>query len=252
MARFLGGPRKNQGAFFSGAGKKGITMNTKMTKAIIVSILTALVVFFSSATMSEPSESLLIVGPASKATNNSLQIMGQDVILQSSNAGDDDEVERPESGSYIAVFGYISKKGKLIATRIDELDTQYVPGASPVMVSGLVEHSMDQNGRVTLGELTMDVTSSISTVPDIHSEGLVVCTGVQPNPDGIMLEYTNAGFDSYQSFANYQNSTSGEFLASIESGTSPFSIGGGDGYSIGGGDGFSIDGGGKEFDEDDD
>lgn len=186
-------------------------------------------------------------------------MMGQVVILESDDAKED-AIEEIESDSYIAVFGYISKKGQLSATRIDVLDTQYVPGASPVMVSGLLEHSMDKNGLVTLGGLTMDATSSLSTVPEIHSEGLFVCAGVQPNPDGIMLEYANAGFDSYQSFANYQNSISGEFLASIESGTTPFSIGGGDGYSIGGGDGgfsidgggFSIDGGGKEFDEDDD
>ncbi len=234
-------------------------MNAKMNKAIVVSTLTAVALFFFTATVSAQTESLLLVGPVSTVKDKTLEMMGQVVILES-DAAKKDVIKAIETDSYIAVFGYITEEGQLIGTRIDVLDTQYVPGASPVMVSGVLTHSLDQNGQVTFGELTMDATSSLSTVPEIHSEGLFVCAGVQPNPDGIMLEYTTAGFDSYKSFANYQNSTSGEFLASIESGTTPFSIGGGDGYSIGGGDGgfsidgggFSIDGGGKNFDEDDD
>ncbi len=232
-------------------------MNAKINKAIILSTLTAVALFFFTPTVSAQTESLLLVGPVSTVKDKTLEMMGQVVKLDSSAAID--AVQEFESDSYIAVFGYITEKGQLKATRIDVLKSQYVPGASQVMVSGFIEHSMDKNGLVTLGELTMDATSSVSTVPEIHSEGLFVCAGVQPNPDGIMLEYTTAGFDSYNSFANYQNSTSGEFLASIESGTTPFSIGGGDGFSIGGGDGFSIDGGGfsidgggKKFDEDDD
>ncbi len=221
-------------------------MNAKINKAIILSTLTAVALFFFTPTVSAQTESLLLVGPISKISSKSLEMMGQVVKLDSSAAKN--AAKELESDSYIAVFGYITEKGQLRGTDIEVLKSQYVPGASPVMVSGLLEHSMDKNGQVTLGDLTMDATSSISTGPDIHSEGFVVCAGVQPNRDGIMLEYTNAGFDSYKSFANYQNSTSGEFLASIESGTSPFSIGGGDGYSIGGGDGgFSIGGGDNEI-----
>ena len=241
-------------------------MNARMNKAIVVSILTSVALFFFTATVSAQTESLLLVGPISKVKDESLQMLGQAVILDTGDA--EDVAAKIESDSYIAVFGNISKKGQLIATRIDVLEAQYVPGASPVMVSGLVAHTPDKNGRVTLGELTMDATSSISNGPDIHSEGLVVCAGVQPNPDGIMLEYTNAGFDSYESFANFQNSNSGEFLASVESGTTPFSIDGSGGYSIDGSGGFSIDGSGgvsidgsggvsidgrgKKFDVDDD
>jgi len=62
-------------------------MNARMNKAIVVSTLTAAALFSFTATVSAQTESLLLVGPASKATNNSLQMMGQDVILQSSNAG---------------------------------------------------------------------------------------------------------------------------------------------------------------------
>ncbi len=216
-------------------------MNTTMNKPTVLVLLTvtALAMFFFTGTVSAQSESLLLVGPVSKAKEETLEMMGQVVILESSAANE--AAKALGSDSYVAVFGSITKKGELASTRIEVLDSQYVPGSSPVMVSGLLEESMDKNGRVSLGELTMDLTSSLSTVTESYPEGLYLCIGTQPNPDGIMLANSAQGFESNKDFSEFQNSYSGEFLASIESGAL-FSIGGGDGVSIGGGDGVRIGG----------
>ena len=224
-----------------------------MTKAIAVSAFTAMALFLSGATIGEPKtekrlvgsqlEALLLVGPASTAKGQNLEIMGQVAILESSDARN--SVARMDRGSYIAVFGYISATGQISATRIEVLESQYVPGSSPVMVSGVLISSLDENGHVSLGELTIDVTPSLSAPTQIDANQIAVFTGVQPNQDGIMLAHGAQGFGSYANFSEYQNLKAGMFLASIGGGDSPLSIGGGDSpLSIGGGDSpLSIGGG---------
>ncbi len=212
-------------------------MNRKMAKSIVVTTLTTMAAFLSSGTVGSHSEFLLLVGPASISTDQPLEIMDQVVILESSDAKR--TVAEIESGSYIAVFGYISETGQLTSTRIEVLDSQYVPGSSPVLVSGLHLGSLDKNGHVSLRELTIDVTPSLSTYTQIEShEEIAVFAGLQPNPDGIMLAYSATGFESYSDFSEFQVAISDAFLANINGG---YSIGGGDGYSIGGGDEYSID-----------
>ena len=213
-------------------------MNAKITKAIVVSILTAAAVFFFSATASAQSEILLLVGPASMAPDQSLDMMDQVVFLESSNAKD--RVPRMASGSYIAVFGYISETGQLTATRIEELDSQYVPGSSPVMVSGLLLASLDKNGHVSLGGLNIDLTPSLSTVNRVDPDEIAVFTGVQPNPDGIMVAQSAIGFALYSNFSGYQNSYSDLFLATINGPGVPISIDGSGGVSIDGSGGVNI------------
>ncbi|MCZ6911258.1 MAG: hypothetical protein O7F72_00485, partial [Proteobacteria bacterium] len=217
-----------------------------MTKAIAVSTFTAMALFLSIATIAEPknekrlvasqSETLLLVGPASTAKGQTLEIMGQVVILESSDAKS--SVGRMGAGSYTAVFGNITETGQLSATRIEVLEFQYVPGSSPVMVSGMLSGSLDRNGHVSLGELTIDLTPSLSAPTQINSSEIAVFAGVQPNPDGIMLAYNANGFVSFTDFSKYQNLQAGMFLASIDGGGKPQSI-------DGGGKPQSIDGGGK-------
>ena len=230
-------------------------MSRKMTKAIAVSAFTAMALFLSGATIGEPKtekrlvgsqlEALLLVGPASTAKGQNLEIMGQVAILESSDARN--SVARMDRGSYIAVFGYISATGQISATRIEVLESQYVPGSSPVMVSGVLISSLDENGHVSLGELTIDVTPSLSAPTQIDANQIAVFTGVQPNQDGIMLAHGAQGFGSYANFSEYQNLKAGMFLASIGGGGSPQSIGGGGSPdSIGGGGSpQSIGGGGS-------
>jgi len=216
-----------------------------MTRTIVVSAFTAMALFLSGATIGGPKnekklaylqpEALLLVGTASAAKGQTLKIMGQIVFLESSDAKN--LVGLMESGSYTAVFGYISATRQLTSTRIEVLESQYVPGSSPVMVSGMLFGSLDENGHISLGDLTIDVTPSLSTPTQIDSDQITVFTGVQPNQDGIMLADSAQGFESYASFSEYQNLQAGTFLASIGGGDAPASIGGGDApASIGGGD----------------
>ena len=217
----------------------------KMTKAIAVSTYTAMALFLSIATIADSKsekglvdtqfDALLLIGPASTETGQNLEIMGQLVILESSDARK--SVERMGSGSYIAVFGSISADGQLSSTRIEVLESQYVPGSSPVMVSGMPLGSMDRNGHVSLGELTIDITPSLSAPTQINSDEIAVFTGVQPNPGGIMLADSAKGFVSFAIFSKYQEVRAETFLDSIGGGDAPLSIGGGDEpASIGGGD----------------
>ena len=221
-------------------------MNAKIAKTIVVSIIAVVAVCFSSATIAEHriSEALLLVGPVSSAEDISLEMMGQVVILESSDAKD--TVAEIESGSYIAVFGYISEKGQLTSTRIAVLDTQYVPGSSPVLVSGLLLTSLNKNGHVSFGELTIDVTPLLSTQTEIDSDKITVFAGLQPNPDGIMLADSATGFASYEDFSEHQNLFSEEFLHYCGGGDTLFSIDGGDKPDVNGGQRGSI-GGGDRF-----
>ncbi|MCH6573346.1 MAG: hypothetical protein IH809_06855, partial [Proteobacteria bacterium] len=157
-----------------------------MTNAIAVSTFTAMALFLSIATIAEPksekmlvasqSEALLLVGPVSTAKGQILEILGQVVILESSDAKS--SVGRMGAGSYTAVFGNITATGQLSATRIEVLESQYVPGSSPVMVSGLLAGSLDRNGHVSLGELTIDLTPSLSAPTQINSSEIAVFAGV--------------------------------------------------------------------------
>ena len=70
-------------------------MNRKMTRVIAVSTTAAMALFLSNATIAGPknekrlvgsqSEALLLVGPASTANGQFLEMMGQVVILESSD-----------------------------------------------------------------------------------------------------------------------------------------------------------------------
>ena len=227
-------------------------MSTKMTKAIVVSMLTAVAMFLSSTTIAEPRsekksvvslqhEALLLVGPASTAKGQTLRMMGQIVFLESSDAKR--TVRHLKSGAYTAVFGYLSETGQLSATRIQVLESQYIPGSSPVMVSGMLIVSLDKNGHIQLGDLNIDVTPSLSVPIQFDSHEITVFFGTQPNPDGIVSAHIVKGFTSYTIFSENQNIHSEAFLASIDG--RGFSINGG-GFSIDGG-GFSIDGGGTPY-----
>ena len=79
---------------------------------------------------------------------------------------------------------------------------------------------------------------------NIDTDEIAVFTGVQPNPDGIMLADSAKGFASYLNFSEYQDLYSGAFLHTSGGGDTSLSIGGGDEPdevdgsrgSIGGGD----------------
>src|SRR5919108_329779 len=99
--------------------------------------------------------SLLVAGPggAVSATENNPPGLGQ--LVHTAVAG------RLAVGSEVAVFGTRQADGSIIASSIQSRGL-YVPGASPIFLSGTVQSAQPAVGRVVVNGITVDLTSIMS------------------------------------------------------------------------------------------
>jgi hypothetical protein len=92
-------------------------------------------------------------------------------------------------GSYVAVAGSVPTAGAVVATRIQILRDSYVDGSSLTYVRGQVGTVNQSLGYLSVGELVVDYTATLSapnsTVPAIGD--VAEFSGIKPSASGAML-----------------------------------------------------------------
>lgn len=90
-------------------------------------------------------------------------------------------------GAYIALSGVIVDSGVVFADQLTRCNAQYVPGASPTLVTGVLSRS--DSGSVSVGELLLDTTQLLAHHPTLNlpTGDLVSFISTMPDPSGPAL-----------------------------------------------------------------
>ncbi len=86
----------------------------------------------------------------------------------------------------VAVSGRISASGAIEQMKLRFMPTEYVAGSSKVVVSGRVSGVNANVGTMTVGGVTVDLTSAVAAkAPTVGS--LVILVGTQPVRQGVVI-----------------------------------------------------------------
>jgi hypothetical protein len=91
-----------------------------------------------------------------------------------------------KSGDYVGVAGELVGAGEIAAADVLNFQTQYVAGASDVIVSGIPTAVDSRIGQVSIGGLKADYTQALSGKFE-GIGGAVTMVGTQPVDGGKML-----------------------------------------------------------------
>src|SRR4029077_16933845 len=130
---------------------------------------------------------LLVVGPveAIDQAAKTAVVLGQRVLVADANP--------LALGETAAVFGTARADGSIVAAAIQSRGP-YVPGASAVFISGVVQKSEPSVGQVTIGGLSIDLTPSMSRGIVSPAEGTrFEVSGTQPVSRGIVISGISGG-----------------------------------------------------------
>jgi len=124
---------------------------------------------------------LLLLGPVEAIDANAkvAVVLGQRVHVSN--------VETLAVGDAAAVFGTLRSDGTVVASAVESRGA-YVPGASTVLISGLVQKAEPSVGRVLINGVAVDLTPAMShgTLAPAAGEKLQVA-GIQPVARGIVV-----------------------------------------------------------------
>ncbi|MEM9690514.1 MAG: hypothetical protein AAF917_13665, partial [Pseudomonadota bacterium] len=127
-------------------------------------------------------ESRVLHGPVESVDliNGVFTSMGQTIVASTTMLRDLNE------GDYVTVNGSVMGTGWLYADEIAVSDDMYVPGSSPVLVTGIMSEVDDTVGSATVGGLMVDFTQALSN-GSFPQGNLYIFSGIQPVEDGILL-----------------------------------------------------------------
>ena len=122
---------------------------------------------------------LLIVGPVEsvKQREGTATVLGQKLSLGS--------LGRIDIGESISVFGVLRADGSIVVSSVGH-NGQYVPGASPIFLTAVVQQVSPAIGRATVGGLKVDLNSLDQSQP-VTVGSVVQLLGTQPNNNGLIL-----------------------------------------------------------------
>jgi hypothetical protein len=89
-------------------------------------------------------------------------------------------------GDYVSVSGSIVSPGWLYADGVSVSTDSYVPGATQVLVTGLLSSVDLERGSAQMGKLTIDYTSSLGSA-NAPSGAIWSFQGTRPVDRGVML-----------------------------------------------------------------
>ena len=155
-------------------------MKTSVRVAVAILLGTA-AASTGSAGVGGSSGELLVMGPVESinAADSTATILGQRVHTAM--------VDRIAVGDAVAVFGTARADGTIEASAI-QLRGIYVPGATAIFVSGMVQRAEPALGRVVVNGVTVDLTSAMSHgmfSPAVGSS--LAISGTQPVSRGLVL-----------------------------------------------------------------
>ena len=168
-----------------------------------------------TAAQNSQTASPLLVGPVERVNlqEGTAVVLGQNVLTQ--------VPLRIAIGETVAVFGKIRSDGWLIASSVQS-EGMYVPGATPIVITSIVQRNELSLGRAIVGGLVVDLTPVMSN----GSVQLVVgrevrIAGTQPTSGGLILATSISGTATANSISG------GARPSSISGGAKPSSISGG-------------------------
>jgi len=125
---------------------------------------------------------LLIVGPveAIKGREATATVLGQKLPLRS--------LGQVEIGESVSIFGVLRSDGTVAVSSVEH-NGQYIPGASTVFLTAIVQKISPAVGRATVGGLKVDLTSltTLDGSEAISVGSVVQLIGTQPNSNGLIL-----------------------------------------------------------------
>ena len=152
-------------------------MTNKMVATVVMGATLAAAISASAANLE-----LLLSGPVDSvsARNNTIEVLGRSVQTK--------DALRVVKGQRVNVYGVLLRNGA-IANAVVESVSEYVPGADPVFIKGMVTGSDSSLGVVRVGEAQIDYTNLLySTTFIAPAVGDVVeFSGTQPASEGIVL-----------------------------------------------------------------
>jgi hypothetical protein len=103
---------------------------------------------------------LALVGPVTKITPDGVpaEVIGQEVHL-SAAAGI--HPEAVNVGDMVAVIGKVTNTSTVTADAIGKLSSDFVDGATPVLVTGVIAHLESSIGKATVGHLSVDYSATL-------------------------------------------------------------------------------------------
>jgi hypothetical protein len=125
---------------------------------------------------------LVLAGPVSSIDriNGVFESMGQ-IILASQSM-----LNSMRIGDYVSVDGSVVSGGWLYADNVSVFAESYVPGASPVFVTGIPSAMDPLTGRAQIGGLTIDYTPALSS-GDLGIGLEMSFSGIQPVRRGLLI-----------------------------------------------------------------
>ncbi|HWM66772.1 MAG TPA: hypothetical protein VNO35_09310, partial [Steroidobacteraceae bacterium] len=134
----------------------------------------------SQAIVGQPT--LLLAGPVESISekNGTAVVLGQKLFVQ-----------LPESvvvGDSVSVYGKLQDDGTLAVSKVTNQGI-YVPGASHVVLTALVQQVHTSVGRAKVGGLDVDLTSinTMDGTTSVVSGSVVQVSGTQPSSHGLVL-----------------------------------------------------------------
>ncbi len=164
-----------------------------LSRGILLSVSAALsstVVFAGSS-----SGSLLAVGPVEQVNLKSSTIVvlgqtyniGRAALSANKSTGAVAAIASISLNSLVAIHGTESPSGKVNVQSIDILPQMDVPGATQLLVTGVVS-AVSDTGRIRVGKLSVDINAALTSDSKQAALGeLVRVVGTQPTAGGVFL-----------------------------------------------------------------
>jgi len=121
---------------------------------------------------------LLLLGPVElvKERQGVIVVLGQKLQLPS--------VNQFEVGQTVAVYGSVRADGTYAISAVQRHGL-YVPGASPIVLTGVVQKVSSAIGRVIVNGISVDINSVSGA--DVSAGAVVQIAGTQPSNAGLIL-----------------------------------------------------------------
>jgi hypothetical protein len=107
-----------------------------------------------------------------------VEVLGQTIAVTELNSAN------LAVGAMVSVFGNVLGDGFIVGSAIFSTGEQYVPGSTPVFVSGYASESQVTIGRVQIGNLEIDHNAAANVSFD---NGVISFFGIQPVRGGLFL-----------------------------------------------------------------
>ena len=193
--------------------------------AVIAFTTSNAVAGISGGAKSAGASQLILTGPveAIKEREGIVVVLGQKLPLRA--------LGRVEIGQTVSVFGTANSDGSLVISQV-QAGSSYVPGATAVVLTAIVQKINAALGRATVGGLNVDITSlNVIDPTQALAVGTVVqVSGTQPSSGGLILAQGISGGASTQGIsggANLQGISGGANLQGISGGAKTQGISGG-------------------------